>query len=368
VGLAVFAVLAAFIAPEGTRDLDPLAFALLAASALVLVVRRRWPIPVLIASVLCVYLYQLRGYPDVPPIPIFVGIYTAVRAGRRGLTIAVAGIGLVVTTFAANHSRLADESTREVIQGSALIAGWLVAAGVIAEVVRHRQAYIEQVERRAAEAERTREEMALRRAGEERLRIARELHDSLTHSISIIKIQAGVAVHLARKRGEQVPDALVAIQTLSAEAVRELRATLDVLRDRGTDANGSSVERLPDLIERTRLAGVPVALSVTGPQRELPAEVDRAAYRIIQEALTNVARHAGPASAEVSVGYGDDSLVIQIDDDGQAQVDDVPVPGVGLIGMRERVTALGGTLRAEPRTGGGFTVRANLPVPEVAAE
>jgi signal transduction histidine kinase len=369
VGAAAFVALGALIAPEGSRDLDPLAFSLLTASALVLIVSRRLPIAVLIASIACLYAYQLRGYPDIAPLPIFVGIYTAVRAGRRAQTIAVAGIGLVILTFAADHSRLPDETTREVIQGSALIAGWLVASGVLAEVVRNRQAYIEQVERRAEEAERTREEVALRRAGEERLRIARELHDSLTHSISIIKVQAGVAVHLARKRGEEVPDALVAIQETSAEAVRELRATLDVLRDRTDAANGNGVDRLPDLIERTQLAGLPVALSVTGPPQALPVEVDQAAYRIVQEALTNVARHAGPASAEVSVGYSADHLVIQIDDDGRAHIDDMPVPGVGLIGMRERVAALGGTLSAEPRTSGGFTVRAELPVPaEVAAE
>jgi signal transduction histidine kinase len=369
VGLAGFAVVVALVAPDGTRDLDPLAFALLVTSALVLVFRRRLPMAVLIASIACVYAYQLRGYPDVPPIPILVGIYTAVRAGRRGLTIAVAGVGLVIVTVAVNHSRLPDESTRDVIQGSMLIAGWLVAAGVIAEVVRHRQAYVEGLKQRAAEAERTREEAALRRAGEERLRIARELHDSLTHSISIIKIQAGVAVHLARKRGEPVPDALVAIQETSAEAVRELRATIDVLRaDPEAPSNGNGLDRLAELVERTRLAGLDVSLEVTGARRELPPEVDRAAYRIVQESLTNVTRHAGSATAAVAVDYGDDGLTVQIDDDGIALPDDPPVPGVGLIGMRERVTALGGTLGAEPRATGGFRVRAELPTSKVPAQ
>ncbi|MGH3455102.1 MAG: sensor histidine kinase [Nocardioidaceae bacterium] len=369
VGLAGFALVVALVAPDGTRDLDPLAFALLVTSALVLVFRRRMPMAVLIASIACVYAYQLRGYPDVPPIPILVGIYTAVRAGRRGLTIVVAGIGLIIVTFAVNHSRLPDESTRDVIQGSMLIAGWLVAAGVIAEVVRHRQAYIEGLKQRAVEAERTREEAALRRAGEERLRIARELHDSLTHSISIIKIQAGVAVHLARKRGESVPDALIAIQETSAEAVRELRATIDVLRaDPETPSNGNGLDQLAELVERTRLAGLDVSVEVTGTRRELPPEVDRAAYRIVQESLTNVTRHAGSATAAVTVDYRDRGLTVQIDDDGIALPDDPPVPGVGLIGMRERVAALGGTLCAEPRTTGGFRVRAELPTSKVPAQ
>ena len=368
-GLAVFVVVVALFAPDGTRDLDAAAFALLVASALVLVFRQRLPITVLIASIACVYVYQLRGYPDVPPVPILVGIYTAVRAGRRGVTIAVTGVGLVIVTFAVNHSRLPDESLRDVIQGSMLIAGWLVAAGVIAEVVRHRQAYIEGLKQRAAEAERTREEVALRRAGEERLRIARELHDSLTHSISIIKIQAGVAVHLARKRGEPVPDALVAIQETSAEAVRELRSTIDVLRATPqTSSNGNGVDRLSELVERIRLTGHEVSLELTGTRRALTPEVDRAAYRIVQEALTNVTRHSGATAATVTVDYGAGGLTVQIDDDGTALPDQPPVPGVGLIGMRERVTALGGTLGAEPRATGGFRVRADLPTAEVPAQ
>ncbi|HUR03885.1 MAG TPA: sensor histidine kinase, partial [Nonomuraea sp.] len=248
-----------------------------------------------------------------------------------------------------------------------LLLGWFVAAGVAATVSRHRQAYLHQVEERAAEAERTREEVALRRAGEERLRIARELHDSLTHSISIIKVQAGVAVHLARKRGEEVPPALLAIQEASGDAMRELRATLEVLRDPDADADageapGSGLDRLGDLLDRARSAGLPATVLITGTPGSLPAEVDRAAYRIVQEALTNVSRHAGGAAAAVRIDYGRDELVVQIDDDGRAGGDATHVPGVGLLGMRERVTALGGRLRAESRPEGGFTVRAALPV------
>lgn len=238
--------------------------------------------------------------------------------------------------------------------------GWLVSAvvGVVAFAQWH--AYVREVERRAEEAEHTRDEVARRRAVEERLRIARELHDSLTHSISVIKVQAGVAAHLARKNGEEPSDALLAIEEASTDAVRELRSTLDVLR-RDEDANGSGLDRLPALVERSRTSGLPTTCTVRGDARPLPAEVDQAAYRVIQEALTNVTRHAGTATASVQITYGDDGLTVRVDDDG-AGSRRPPVPGYGLIGMRERVTALGGRLRAEPGLTGGFTVVAELPL------
>ncbi|MGE5293170.1 MAG: sensor histidine kinase [Micromonosporaceae bacterium] len=142
---------------------------------------------------------------------------------------------------------------------------------------------------------------------EEWLRIARELHDSLTHSISVVQVQAGVAAHLARKRGEDVSPALLAIQEASADAARELRATLSVLR-RDDEADGSGLDRLPKLMARMRSAGLPTSVTVTGAPRSLPPDVDQAAYRIVQEALTNITRHAGPASASVHLCYGPDAL------------------------------------------------------------
>jgi signal transduction histidine kinase len=244
--------------------------------------------------------------------------------------------------------------------------GWFAAAFVMGEVSRQRQAYLNQVEQRAIDAERSRDETARRRATEERLRIARELHDSLTHSISVIKVQAGVAIHLARKRGEEVPDALLAIQEASQDATRELRATLDVLRstpDQPGSANVSGLDQLPDLVERSRSAGVPATLMVSGEPRVLPPEVDRAAYRIVQEALTNVARHAGRASATVRIQYTQHGLAVQVDNGGVRVVPaNQPTAGVGLLGMRERVAALGGKLQAAPRPEGGFSVRAEIPL------
>jgi signal transduction histidine kinase len=224
------------------------------------------------------------------------------------------------------------------------------------------QLHLREVEQRADEAERTRDEAARRMAVEERLRIARELHDSLTHSISVIQVQAGVAVHLARKRGEDVPPALLAIQEAGTDAARELRATLGVLRS-VEDGHGSGLSQLDRLVARAQAAGLPVTVTVTGAVRPLPAEADQAAYRIVQEALTNVSRHAGHARASVHLHYTAETLTVQVDDDGQVLSNGTRPsgPGLGLVGMRERVSALGGRLQAGPQHDGGFRVRAELP-------
>jgi signal transduction histidine kinase len=258
-------------------------------------------------------------------------------------------------------------------------AGWVISAGVMVVASRVWRLHLREVEQRAEEAERTRDEVARRMAVEERLRIARELHDSLTHSISVICVQSGVAVHLARKRGEEVPPALLAIQEASTDAARELRTTLGVLRS-DEDGDSSGLGHLDGLAARARAAGLPVTVNVTGARRSLPPEVDQAAYRIVQEALTNVSRHAGQASAWVHLCYTPDALEIQVDDDGAGvsiahgtgnKTNDKTsngtsnghstINGLGLIGMRERVAALGGRLNAGPRDGGGFQVRAEIP-------
>ena len=249
-----------------------------------------------------------------------------------------------------------------------LDAGWLVSIVGMLVAGRMWQLHLREAEQRAEEAERTRDEVALRKAVEERLRIARELHDSLTHSISVIQVQAGVAAHLARKRGEEVPAALAAIQEASADASRELRATLGVLRA-SNDSDCSGLRQLDALIARARAAGLPVTVTVGGTERQLTPDVDQAAYRIVQEALTNVTRHAGQSCATVHLQYGPGLLTVQVDDDGAGNGGSggggapapQPTSGMGLIGMRERVSALGGRLDAGPRAGGGFRVRAELP-------
>ncbi|SIM85611.1 sensor histidine kinase [Micromonospora cremea] len=353
-GVAAVLLVAGRSGDHPAAGIDLLGYALLAAGGLALSARRRASVPVLAVTGLCAVGYQAVGF-DVPAVAFLFAVYAAVRAGHRVVTVVVAVLMLAALPLAA-LALPQDMSVGEALARArgALELAWLVAAGAAGEALR-------QAERRADEAERTREETARRRADEERLHIARELHDSLTHQISIIKVQAEVAVHLARKRGEQVPEALLAIREAGREANRELRATLETLRD--DDATPShGLDHLPELVERARLTGLDATLTIEGQRHDVPAAVDRTAYRIVQESLTNIARHAAAATASVRVDYRPDALAIRVDDDGRATPDVAPIPGVGLLGMRERVTALGGRLRAEPRNEGGFSVLAELPM------
>ncbi|MDA0564791.1 sensor histidine kinase [Streptomonospora sp. S1-112] len=368
-GTAVLVVLNALLAAAPAGGLAAPAYPLLLAGPALLAVRTRAPRAVLVAVLVWVAAVGalLGTLGPLTVLPALVMVFTAVRAGHRSFTAWTVGVFLAVAVGATLAQGGADSAE---LQEQVLAVGWFAAAGVLGEVFRQYAAYLAEAERAAAEARRTREEAALRRAGEERLRIARELHDSLTHAISIIKVQAGVAVHLARKRGEEVPEALLAIQEASGEATRELRATLEVLRRPGDEApvGPASARGLADLAalaESTRRAGLPVSVEIEGERRALPEEVERAAYRIVQEAVTNAARHAGEgASAVVRIGYGPGVLTVRVEDDGGADPAAPPVPGTGLLGIRERVAALGGTVRAEPRAKGGFRVAAELPAPE----
>ena len=218
---------------------------------------------------------------------------------------------------------------------------------------------------RRLDAERTRAEEARRRAGEERMRIARELHDVLAHNISLINVQAGVALHLMDDQPGQSRSALQAIKQASNDALSELRSVLDILRQ-GEEAPprvpASGLVHLDSLVSGVHATGLEVRARVEGTPRPLPAGTDLAAYRIIQESLTNVTRHAGPATASVLVRYGSEALTVQVDDDGGGPAGNVAGQGNGIRGMRERVAALGGELSAGPRPGGGFRVLGRLPL------
>lgn len=352
VGVAAILLIAGLSDHRLVTPVDLVGAALLTAGGLALLARRWAPVAVLIVTGLCAVGYQAAGF-DVFAVAYLVAVYGAVRAGRRAVTVVASVTMLAALPVAAMISGLPTGEAFARARGVLEIA-WLIAAGAAGEALR-------QAERRADEAERTREESARRRADEERLHIARELHDSLTHQISVIKIQAEAAVHVAGKRGEAVPEALLVIRDAGREAARELRATLDVLRD--DDRNPPrGLDHVPHLVQRARAAGLDATLTIDGHRTEVPATVDRTAYRIVQESLTNVTRHAAAAAASVRIAYQPGTLVIQVDDDGTATPGATAAPGVGLLGMRERVTALGGRLRAEPRSKGGFTVHAELPV------
>lgn len=332
---------------------------LVVAGSLVLAAHRRAPRAVLAVTTLCMSGYAVHAQPGSwVALPVVVAVHAAARSGHRAQA---AGIGAVFLVGYSTVLLVTVPDVQDTAERMLLLLGWFLCAGVTGLIDKNWQAYLRQTEQRALDAERTREETALRRAGEERLRIARELHDSLTHSISIVKLQAGVAVHLARKRGAEAEPALLAIQEASGEAMRELRSTLEVLRTDVVDPR-TGLGRIDELAGRARAAGIALAVAVEGRERPLPADVDAAAYRIVQEALTNVARHADRAGASVRLTYGDTALVVAIVDDGPCLPGDRVTPGTGLTGMRERVTALGGTLETVPRARGGFSVRAELPL------
>jgi signal transduction histidine kinase len=214
----------------------------------------------------------------------------------------------------------------------------------------------------------TREEEALRRVAEERLRIARDLHDSVAHSMASISVQAGVGAHVLDDRPEDARAALLANKHASGNALAELRATLGMLRssDAAPREPAAGLDRLPALVESSRAAGLAVDVVVEGDGRPLPPAVDTAAFRIVQESLTNVIRHAGAARAVVAVRHSDDGVEIEVTDDGRGAVNgngaDGGSPGHGLAGMRERVALLGGELSAGTRRSGGYRVQARFPL------
>ncbi|WP_020574989.1 sensor histidine kinase [Actinopolymorpha alba] len=371
--IAVIQVVGTFGASHGQpwrRPVDAVAIALLLLGPAALVFRQRHAVPVLLAVTGVSLVYVLFGYPYGPFVLSFVvALVNAVRRGHRRVAwLAAAGLY-------AGHlgiGQLLGEQGRPTVVQAVIVAGWTLVILVGAELLRIRHERLEE-SRRAQAAE------AAGRVTEERLRIARELHDVVAHNISLINVQAGVALHLMDANPEQARTALTAIKQASKEALVELRSVLGVLRqvdEPGPRQPAPSLRVLTPLVERTRQAGLDVQVSIEGGPRAIPSSVDVAAYRIIQEALTNVLRHAGARTAVVRVTYADRLLVVDVTDDG------VGTPGVGagsaagsggangsgtgLAGMRERVTALGGRLVAGPEPGGGFRVRAELPMEATA--
>jgi len=341
------------------QALDLLAYLLLAVGPVALLWRRRSPAVVLAVVMASNVLYFGLGYPYGPAwLALIVAFWTAVTGGARRVAWATAVVGLAAYfTLAALLDRVGPATAATI----AAHLGWLLLVLSVSEIA------LAARQRRQA-AERTRAEEARRRAGEERMRIARELHDVLAHNISLINVQAGVALHLMDEQPGQSRTALVAIKQASNDALGELRSVLDVLRqgdEAPPRAPASGLAQLDSLVAGAGATGLEVTTRVEGLPRPLPAGTDLAAFRIVQESLTNVTRHAGPASATVLVRYGPDDLTVRVDDDGRGPAAATgPGNGNGIRGMRERVAALGGELTTGVRPGGGFRVQARLPIDE----
>jgi signal transduction histidine kinase len=348
------------------RAPDALAYLLLAAGPAALLLRRRWPLGVLAVTLACGLAYAARTYPEGPShFAVFPALWTvALTVPRRRAWLAAT---LTAVAVAGAELFLYGET---MFDGEPLYAAVTVFAAMWwGEAVRARRAYVAELRDRAERAERTREEEARRRVDEERLRIARELHDVVSHTIGVISVQAGVAAHLLERRPDKAAESLAAIRQASDEALGELHAMLGVLRERDGDG-GTPLAPAPGLAELDALvaqaagAGVEVQVSLEGAPRPLPAAVDLACYRVVQESLTNVVRHAGASRAEITVRHDDGRVVVEVTDDGRGPngSGNGKSGGQGIVGMRERARSLGGTLEAGPRPGGGFRVQAVLPV------
>jgi signal transduction histidine kinase len=361
--LAVAAIVGIGIAVRA--EARPLALTLGLAAAAVLVLRRPAPTATfLISGALVFALFAVnRTAGAVAVIAPAVALYTlALTRGRIHIVIAVIGASVAVVAadlIFAGHN--ADALTTQTAAHVALVAVPVLAA----EALRNRRAYVAILLERLELSERTREEEARRRAEQERLRIARELHDVVSHTLTTINVQAGVAAHLLDRNAGDARAALATIETASHEALEEMRSILGVLRE-PHDGN-APLEPAPDsaalatLIEKTKDAGLNVSLDVEGDPRRVPGAVQLAAFRIVQESLTNARRHGSGAAAHVNVAYGTDRLRIEIANElGHPDNGVGDTPGIGITGMRERTSALGGTLQAQ-RSGGQFRVVAELP-------
>ncbi|WCH97469.1 histidine kinase [Streptomyces moderatus] len=361
-GWAVLATAVALLVDDGRRP-DALGWALLLVAHVPLVWRRHRPVPVLLAVMACIAPYHALDNNHAAPIfATMVVLYTVAATGsvRRTLLTGTAVLGVTLILNGITN----PDGTAELLR----ISGWVFAFLFCGIDVRYYRQYFAAVVERAERAERTREEEARRRVAEERLRIARDLHDLLAHSITLIGVQTSVAAHVLAADPERLDRATIAkalddIAETCRTARGEVRGTLEVLREQGvaSETRGPlpGLDGLPDLVEAARLAGARVESDVR--VREAPPAVGAAAYRIVQEALTNVVRHAGPEPAVRVALYEEmGALRLSVADDGRAGPC-AQSPGYGLVGMRERARSVGGTLDAGPREEGGFEVSAVLP-------
>ncbi|MEU6660250.1 sensor histidine kinase [Streptomyces sp. NPDC046821] len=362
--ITVFVLVGSTFAAHGQSEraqLDVFARLLLIAGGVLLLWRQRYPVFVAFGTAVCATVYLGAGYAYGPVfVTVAVGCYAAIVSGHRRAAWAAVGTFWVGHVLVAHwlYAYLPPAGDRAASWGQeGVIAAWVLAIVAFSELVRVRR---EQWAKERAE----RKKAAGRRADEERLRIARELHDVLAHSISVINVQAGVGLALLDSDPEQARTALTTIKAASKEALGEVRQVLDTLRTPGDAprAPAPGLDRLPELVDQAATAGLTVDTTTKGTRVALPPGADLAAFRIVQEALTNVVRHSESRHARVEVRYGPGVLSLRIDDDGPASREAAGGSGNGLAGMRERAAALGGTIEAGPRPDGGFRVLAELPL------
>ncbi|MFE6337977.1 sensor histidine kinase [Streptomyces sp. NPDC057798] len=371
-GVLICMVAGSFVDPHGKdgvtwglRTPDAPSIVLMAVGAGALVFRRRAPRTVLAVAGTLSVIESVTGDPRAPvAMSAVVALYTVASTTDRHTAWR---LGLLTMTLLTGVAMLAGPLPWYAQENLAIFA-WTGMAATAGDAIRSRRAFVDAIQERAERAERTREEEARRRVAEERLRIARDLHDVVAHHIALVNVQAGVAAHVMDKRPDQAKEALAHVREASRSALNELRATVGLLRQSGDPEAPTEpapgLHRLDELVGTFRSAGLQVEVARADQGTTLPAAVDLAAYRVIQEALTNVQKHAGnQGKAEVSVVRVGPQVEITVLDDGRH--DDQAPPsggGHGLLGMRERVTALRGTLTTGPRYGGGFRVHAILPV------
>jgi signal transduction histidine kinase len=356
-GIAILQVAGSFGAAHNQPDrraIDAVALLLVLLGPAALALRDRFPRAAVVAAVGAADVYIGLGYPYGPIfVSVVVAIFHAVQVGHRrwAWSLAAAGYcGYVVASLVDPKA-----ASGPGVAHLALVAGWPVVVLAVSEVARIRRDQV-------AERERAEHEEKQRRTSDQRLRLAQDLHDVLAHNISLINVQASVALHLIDEQPDQARPALTTIKEASRDALHELRTALDLLR-RGEEAARAPAPRLADLetlVAGVRASGLQVSLERDDrgdSAASLPAAVELAAYRIVQEALTNVTRHAHARAVTVRLAY-EDGVTVEVADDGIGGPVDA---GNGIAGMRERAAALGGTVEAGPNPGGGFRVAAHLP-------
>jgi signal transduction histidine kinase len=346
------------------RDPDAFSVVLSLAAAVPYYFRRHAPLAVLLISETAVVVLTVRDYQTgAAPSVLLVGLFTvAAWSNVRDRVIGVTAMAIGLTIVAV--SGIPGAGGADVVFNVVFYS----AAYLFGSTMRNRRLYSEQLEARADALEKERAEEAKRAVAEERLRIAQELHDVVAHSMGVIAVQAGVGAHVIDTDPDEAKKSLDAISRTSRSTLAEIRRMLGVLRD----DESASYEPAPGLADLDRLvrdvrgAGLDVDVRKEGPRTELPPGVDFTAYRIVQEALTNVLKHAGRARASVLVGYEEGALRLEIVDDGRGVNGQAAAGGHGLMGMRERVGVYGGSFEAGPRTGGGFRVAVRLPYGETS--